>query len=107
MNHYLKRDAQKEAYRSVPETCPSVDLAFLELQKFVESLVRSDELSYQFERAKEKVKVQTGLLREAFVEAIEERMKAENELDDATEELKDALSSITDLEAEIERLNTN
>lgn len=71
------REAARESFRRVNETCPEVDHAL--------------------NQASEIIKEQTGMLREALVAAIEERMEA----DDRISELEYDVRSMQDM---IERL---
>lgn len=81
-----RRIAEKEAYRLVPETCPAVDAAI--------------------EKAVNAIKEQTGNLREALVDAIEERNKFEEDLEDALDKIKELESKIEDMKQEIKELET-
>lgn len=69
--------ARREAYRTVAETCPKVDRAL--------------------DVAADEIKQQTGDLRDALIQAIEERMDAESE----NETLRER---VAELEAEVESL---
>lgn len=72
-----RRTAEKDAYQMVPETCPVVDAAI--------------------EKAVEAIKEQTSALREALVDAIEERNKFEKDLEDALNKIKELEADIDDL----------
>ena len=65
----LNREARRESFAAVKETCPAVDAAF--------------------ERACEAVKEQTGNLREALTEALERALAAEERVGELEYELEE------------------
>ena len=79
-----EREASRESYRTVWETCPHVDQAM--------------------ERATEAIKVQTGALRDALTQAIESRMDLQDELDDANAEIARLRQEVDDLQQEVRAL---
>lgn len=64
-----RRQAEREAFREVPETCPHVDAALA--------------------KAAEAIKNQTGALREALIDAIQRANEAEELAEDLRSELED------------------
>jgi hypothetical protein len=62
-----RRNAEREAYSSVPETCPHVDRAL--------------------EIATDEIKKQTGALRDALIDALERAIDAEKMVDELEAEL--------------------
>lgn len=79
-----RRQAEKEAFRIVPETCPKVDRA----------------LEQALEQAAVLIKEQTGELRDALIDAIKCRLEAE-------EEVKELKLRIENLESLLEEYSTN
>ena len=78
--------ATKVAYHEVPETCPKIDEAL--------------------EDAADLIKVQTELLRDALIEAIEREMDANDEIIRLTKVIESLEDSIQDLESELLELRS-
>lgn len=75
-----RKSAQREAYIDVPETCPKVDKAL--------------------EVASEAIKVQTGNLREALVDAIERALDAEDKVSTLEYEVAELQKRLEEVEHE-------
>jgi len=69
-----RRNAEREAYSSVPETCPHVDRAL--------------------EIATDEIKKQTGALRDALIDAIERAIEAEERVEELEAELEQARNEL-------------
>lgn len=79
----MSREAEKQSFREVGETCPAVDAAL--------------------SAASEAIKEQTTALRYALVDAIDRAMQAENERDELQEEVDRLQNRVADLEHELAR----
>jgi hypothetical protein len=73
--------ATKQSFYEVPETCPKVDKAL--------------------ENAADLIKVQTGLLRDALIEAIERELDAKDEIERLESVIKDLQLKIEDLQYQL------
>lgn len=71
-------------YGEVPETCPHVDKAL--------------------EDAAEKIKIQTGKLRDSLREYVERAVAAESELEEAKSEIQELKEYIAQLERQIDSM---
>lgn len=75
---YSRRQAEKESFKLIPETCPKVDAALLAAERLI--------------------KEQTGYLREALIDAIQSANEAQEkiaELEKKIERLNAELSEVT------------
>lgn len=77
----MSRAAQRQAYDLVPETCPQVDLALM--------------------IAGDAVKKQTGLLRAALVDALEDNIQLNRKIEELEDDNRRKNSRIADLEYEL------
>ena len=64
----LRRQAEKESFKIIPETCPKVDAALLAAERLI--------------------KEQTGDLREALIDAIERANEAEEKVAELEKEIE-------------------
>ncbi len=79
-----RKDAQRAAFSAVSETCPEVDAAL--------------------EQAGRDIKAQTRALREALIEAHEQRIEAEQERDALQARVDELENEVALLRDEVERL---
>lgn len=88
-----------ESFQRVGETCPAVDGAASKFASTIEMDLRS-----HLDDFVDSVKEQTTSLREAFIEALDERNKAREERDDALAEVESLKSELSEKYAEIQEL---
>lgn len=75
----LSQAAEREARRIVPDTCPAIDAA---------ASVARGGFVHALDEVVDAAKVQTTALREALIDAIEARLQAEVERDEARAEVE-------------------
>lgn len=97
----MSRNAARESFQIIQETCPAVDAA---AQAFSRELTAT--IENQLEDLISDVKKQTTALREALIDAIQERDEARKERDDFEKEVDRLEDVVKDLSAEVERLQT-
>lgn len=74
-----RREAEREAFRAVEETCPEVDDAMAEATK--------------------RIKAQTGALRDALVDAIQRALEAEDRITDLERRVQDLEHELDEMRA--------
>ncbi len=91
--------AARESFQRVGETCPAVDSAASDFGNAIES-----DLRFHLESFVASVKVQTTSLRDAFIEALDERNDAREERDAARAEVESLETQLAERDAEIQEL---
>lgn len=93
--------ARRKAFELVPETCPYVDNALRMIRDAVEAELDPSDC---FVVAEKMIKEQTTALRDALINAIEQKMETEDEKTVLERELDKKDEEIADLRREVERL---
>lgn len=95
----MSRNAARESFQIIQETCPAVDAA---AQAFSRELTET--IENRLEGLISDVKSQTTALREALIDAIQERNEARKECDDFENEVDRLNDVVKDLSSEVKRL---
>lgn len=94
----MSREARRESFSRVEETCPTVDSASKRAEAEIGGAVR-DALCDMVQTIKDEA---TGELRTALIEALEEKIDMERERDDALAKVENLEEEVRELEEALE-----
>lgn len=113
MSTWTNKQARRDAFDAVPETCPFVDAAIFAAKSKIEALIKrfgadpSDgltqlEIAHLLADLDNSVKERTTALREALIDAHEAKIEIEQQRDEIDREREKLADRISELETELE-----
>lgn len=116
MSTWTNKQARRDAFDAVPETCPFVDAAIFAAKSKIEALIKrfgadpSDgltqlEIAHLLADLDNSVKERTTALREALIDAHEAKIEIEQQRDEIDREREKLADLISELETELEGLD--